>query len=295
MFDSRQLEYIIAIAEEQSLTRAASRLYISQSALSQQLSNLYESGVPQLFVYRNKKMLLTDAGKIYVNAARSILRLKKRGEERIREISSGSLRTETVRIACISLEQNARKRAEFLSFRHDFPSLIPEIHLLWTRGEIAEAARSDAFDLLLIPAIPGLPAFQHADSYDLSVFETELVPVVPAKFPASSGKTVLPPILLPADDFWSSGPVRNALEMNHLRAPVYAKGCPQSAALHLLEKEHLSIFLESGEARSNPQVRIVPLEHPCRIPLHLYVRRGTSLQSRAAGKIAESILKQGGR
>lgn len=88
MFDSRQLEYIIVIADEQSLTRAADRLYISQSALSQQLAHLYESGTPRLFYYQGRKMRLTNAGKIYVNAARTILHLKEMGEQRIREIAS---------------------------------------------------------------------------------------------------------------------------------------------------------------------------------------------------------------
>ena len=36
----KQLEYIIAIAEEQSISKAAEKLFISQSALNQQLLRL---------------------------------------------------------------------------------------------------------------------------------------------------------------------------------------------------------------------------------------------------------------
>ena len=38
--DLKQLEYIIKIAEESSITRAAEHLYITQSALNQQLLKL---------------------------------------------------------------------------------------------------------------------------------------------------------------------------------------------------------------------------------------------------------------
>ena len=38
--DTRQLEYIIAIEEERSISRAAERMYVTPSALSQQLKNL---------------------------------------------------------------------------------------------------------------------------------------------------------------------------------------------------------------------------------------------------------------
>ena len=38
--DLKQLEYIIAIAEEQSISKAAEKLYVTQSALNQQLLRL---------------------------------------------------------------------------------------------------------------------------------------------------------------------------------------------------------------------------------------------------------------
>lgn len=83
MFDTRQIEYIYTIAEEGSLTRAADRLYISQSALSQQLAKLQKQGIPPLFEYKNGKMNVTDAGKIYVNGARTIMHLKEECEKKL--------------------------------------------------------------------------------------------------------------------------------------------------------------------------------------------------------------------
>ncbi len=75
--DLKQLNYIVKIADECSITKAAEQLYISQSGLNQQLLKLeHELGI-QLF-HRNKNELrLTEAGKVYVDYARQILLLKQ--------------------------------------------------------------------------------------------------------------------------------------------------------------------------------------------------------------------------
>ena len=48
--DTKQLEYIIAVEEEKSISRAAERLFITPSALSQQLKNLETELNTRLFV-----------------------------------------------------------------------------------------------------------------------------------------------------------------------------------------------------------------------------------------------------
>ena len=85
--DTKYLEYIISIADHQSMTKAAQELYVSQSSLSQYLSKLEkELGCP-LF-YRSKGSLtLTGAGQMYVDAAREVLRIKTRLYDRIQNTS----------------------------------------------------------------------------------------------------------------------------------------------------------------------------------------------------------------
>lgn len=68
------LRYFRAIANEGSLTRAAERLKISQSALSTQLGSL-ENNLGQLLFHRqNKSLVLTEAGRIALDYAQSIFR-----------------------------------------------------------------------------------------------------------------------------------------------------------------------------------------------------------------------------
>lgn len=69
----KELEYIVAVAEEGSISRAAERLYLAQSSLSQYLAR-YESelGV-KLFRRTSSGVRTTAAGDLYIRNARQIL------------------------------------------------------------------------------------------------------------------------------------------------------------------------------------------------------------------------------
>lgn len=80
------LKYLVTISEEQSIVKAAEKLYVSQSALSQILLKLKKSGLPPIFYRKNGKLLLTDSGKIYVNGARHILSILDESEKAMSEL-----------------------------------------------------------------------------------------------------------------------------------------------------------------------------------------------------------------
>ncbi|MFB5676320.1 LysR family transcriptional regulator [Paenibacillus terreus] len=84
--DLKQLEYIIHIAEENNITKASEKLFITQSALNQQLLKLEKELGTQLFVRSRNNWHLTQAGKIYVENAKNILRIKKDTYNQINDI-----------------------------------------------------------------------------------------------------------------------------------------------------------------------------------------------------------------
>ena len=70
----RYLYAVIVLAEELSFTRAAHRLHITQSTLSKQITEIEKQNRFPLFTRDNKKIVeLTDAGRIFVEGARSSL------------------------------------------------------------------------------------------------------------------------------------------------------------------------------------------------------------------------------
>jgi DNA-binding transcriptional LysR family regulator len=93
--DLKQLEYIIKIAEENNITKAAEKLFITQSALNQQLLRLEKELGTQLFLRSRRNWQLTRAGEIYVENAKNIVRIKQDTYNQINdliEIKKGQLR-----------------------------------------------------------------------------------------------------------------------------------------------------------------------------------------------------------
>lgn len=81
------LRYFWAIAHERSLTRAAARLHVSPSALSIQLRQLEERLGETLFERKNRRIDLTEAGRIALEYADSIFRT---GEELVSTLKGGA-------------------------------------------------------------------------------------------------------------------------------------------------------------------------------------------------------------
>jgi DNA-binding transcriptional LysR family regulator len=69
----RQLRYAVAVAEELHFTRAAERLYVTQSALTRQIAQLEDNLGVRLFKRDTRHVELTPAGKVFVEEARRIL------------------------------------------------------------------------------------------------------------------------------------------------------------------------------------------------------------------------------
>lgn len=85
----RHLRYFVAIAEEQSLTRAAARLHIAQPPLSSQLRKL-ESELGTTLVHRTARGVHpTEAGRVLLDEARRILHEVDQASRMTRDAGSG--------------------------------------------------------------------------------------------------------------------------------------------------------------------------------------------------------------
>jgi len=73
--DTKDFEYLVEIARQESLSKAAARLYLSQPTLTKFLKKIEaEYGTP-LFDRVGKKMVLTEAGRCCVQKSEQILAL----------------------------------------------------------------------------------------------------------------------------------------------------------------------------------------------------------------------------
>lgn len=94
----RILRYFLMVAKEQSFTRAAEQLHITQPTLSRQLAALEEELGIELFIRKGKNIMLTDEGMLLKRRALEILNLEERTLEELKrteEVIEG-----TVTVGC---------------------------------------------------------------------------------------------------------------------------------------------------------------------------------------------------
>ena len=140
--DLAHLDYILRIAEERSITRAAEKLFVTAPALNQQLQKLEgELGTP-LFIRSRSDWKLTAAGEVYVQAAREILNIRRTACQRIADLAD--LAGRQYRIGLIPERGVNMFTAIYPAFHRRFPDVLLEpqecsvrtMQKLISRGEI---------------------------------------------------------------------------------------------------------------------------------------------------------------
>lgn len=76
----RVLEYFLAVAREQSISRAAEHLHLTQPTLSRQLKELEEEFGKTLFIRGKRRVTLTEEGLYFRRRAQEIVSLARRTE-----------------------------------------------------------------------------------------------------------------------------------------------------------------------------------------------------------------------
>ena len=82
----RELQYIIAIAKHQNITRASEEVYVTQPTLSKFVQNLEHYLGQPIFRRLGNKFLLTYAGERYVEKAKAMMQLKNELERELSDI-----------------------------------------------------------------------------------------------------------------------------------------------------------------------------------------------------------------
>src|SRR5215469_2229316 len=84
-----QLRIFLSVAQSTTLTKASKQLDMAQPSLSKQLAGLEESVGAKLFDRGHNRMVLTDAGRVLLRHAQSVLREIDEAEAGLREFAAG--------------------------------------------------------------------------------------------------------------------------------------------------------------------------------------------------------------
>ena len=176
-----QLEVFLAVAREKRFSRAAEKLYRTQSAVSQTVRKLeIEIGEP-LFDRSTREGVLTDAGQVLKEYAERMLNLRVDAADalvELRELHKGKL----------SIAANEFTALYLLPVLGDFRRLHPGIKVSVMRSlgsRIPDDVLRHAVEMGVLSFDPQEPQLR-----SILVFRDELVFVVPAKHPLSTAPMV---------------------------------------------------------------------------------------------------------
>ncbi|SEA61501.1 DNA-binding transcriptional regulator, LysR family [Oribacterium sp. KHPX15] len=154
----RDYEYVIKIAENQSITKAAAALYITQSALTKYLQRIEdEIGLP-LFLRSGHKFLLTDAGREYVETGRVILKLDQDLMHKLNQ--DADLRQKEVRFGFGMGREHFLYTKVFPRFLKEHPGITLKNHADSSR-HLKMYLENGLLDLALVTNLDPAPGFKY--------------------------------------------------------------------------------------------------------------------------------------
>ena len=193
--DVRSQTYMIALAEQGSLQNAARQLGISQPALSTWLNNLESEFDTQLVIRSRNGIILTPAGRLYLEGSRKMVAERDRFYREANMITSAG--KEIIRLGGTP----SGGTRLFARFYNHFRSIMPSVTLQFT-----ECYNRDMLDLVRRRKIDfGIGSSADPDFPDISCVTgspNELILLVPEGFAGYYDPSgILKDAKLPAVDF----------------------------------------------------------------------------------------------
>lgn len=187
----RELEYVYAVYQERSFTKAARKLYLSQPAISAMVKKAERKIGTPIFDRSTSPLTLTPAGEYYIRQAEKILRIQQEAEE---HFSRSSRHSEMhVRICGAAIYQ----AYVFPSIIAEFQSRNPDVTVSWEemRTGLVQRLMDNQADFF-----PEVNNYLSRDVDGIPWWNEELLLVVPRDLPINESL---------ADYRFTPGEIRN--------------------------------------------------------------------------------------
>ncbi|SEN92568.1 LysR family transcriptional regulator [Actinacidiphila rubida] len=205
--DLRQMEVVVAVAEEGGFSAAARRLHVVQSAVSGTVRALERELGAALFLRTTHRVTLTPAGEAFVPAARATLRSAQEARAAV-DLAQGELHGQ---ITIGVMQGLYAGLAEALAdFHREHPGVVVRLRQA-PAGEVPQALRDGTVDLA-VAALDG-PLPRGLQTRLFSREEMVVVTAPPADALAAEGPLTLAEVAaMPLVDFTPGWAVRLAVD-----------------------------------------------------------------------------------
>jgi DNA-binding transcriptional LysR family regulator len=184
MINVPELKVFVTAAEELNFSRAAQRLHLSQSAVSQNIQSIERTYGVELFVRHGRSVQLSEAGLTILPMARDVLSSARLLEDALVNVN-GDVAGEMV-IGCATTSGRYFIPNLLASFQHDYPHVRTRVSLM-RRQDVVDGLLDQVLNLGIVGR-----HIEHRELECQSLMEDRVVLIVPAHHPWASLERVKP-------------------------------------------------------------------------------------------------------
>jgi DNA-binding transcriptional LysR family regulator len=184
MINVPELKVFVTAAEELNFSRAAQRLHLSQSAVSQNIQSIERTYRVELFVRHGRSVQLSEAGQAILPMARDVLYAARLLEDALSNVNgdvSGELN-----IGCATTSGRYFIPNLLASFQGEFPHVRTRVNLM-RRQDVVDGLLNQTLNFGIIGRW-----VEHRELEFQPLLEDRVILIVPARHPWANLKQVKP-------------------------------------------------------------------------------------------------------
>ena len=202
----RRVRYFVILAEELNFRRAAEKLNIAQSPLSQQIRKLEDEVGARLFDRSNRHVSLTHAGRVFLSDAQALLAQSREAVDRAKSAAEGKVGT--LKVGYLTSMTNERFSAALMKFRAECADVDLALYDL-VPDAILEGLRNRMIDVGFIRA-----PFQNEELQATRIWQENLMVALPKKHWLAGRGAIAPKSL--ADETFIMVPDHGSMGLNEV-------------------------------------------------------------------------------
>lgn len=285
----RQLKYFIEVADTGCFSEASRRVFISQSAVSQQIKLLEEELGTQLFIRQHNNIRLTESGAELYPLAKQVLRGVAECQTRIKDLK-GLLCGELNIGLTYSLESYMRQA--MLEFMRAYPKVQVNAHYK-NLTELLKMLNNKDIDMMLSM----MPTSPHDFIDSIPLTEYRLAAVM-RKTHSLAQKTsltfhdLLPhKLILPEKGLRDRNAIESFIHKETGKLNVRSLVNDVNALLNIVQESNYIAILSEATIANRPALCSIPIEE-LKEPIHIYAHFNNSINRKNSALKFLELLQQ---
>lgn len=287
--DIRQLQYFIGIAETGHFTEASKMMFVTQSAVSQQIKMLEEELGAQLFVRQAHGVQLTESGMELLPLAKKVLRDVAECRDRIADLKGLLCGTLNIGLT-FSLEPYIRET--MLTFMSRFPKVKVNAYYK-SLSDLLRMVKDNEIDIMfsMMPTSP----HDFIDSVPLT--EYRLAAIMRRTHPLAKKQMLhfadLMPhkLILPEKGLRDRNAIESFIHADTGDLNVVSLISDVNAIMNILQESNYIAILTEHTISNYPQLCSVPIEELSK-PLQVYAHFNNTIHRKHSAEVFIEILQQ---